>query len=1236
MQTSLERLVITCGRLLGRLAPPAVLALLAIGAAPAWAQCPPYSPSVSCGSLVVALPYTLDWAADEGGLQDGAAVGTGFTMVDNPSVRLTAAPPSGDGPSTQAPTCLGGSTPGAACNRAVDCPGGGVCAYPGYEPSKLSVSGGALSIVSNKGIQFKCPGAGGGGPACTPSTGNSANTNSMLNGLGVGVTLGTRPIRITTVVTVPSLGASGSNSQQGGISFFTNEDNYVKLAVVASSATSFKVQFLKEVAAASNAVVGQDEFDSANDIISAANVVTLSMVVDPLAGSVSGEYAIGAGATVSLGTLTSALGQNMAPIFAGVDHDSNGGTAPVTFAGLYTTHRNASLTTGLTWAFDSFSIAEEPLRVNFQSPSAPVPAGYVRDFGEPYGLRTLANQGGGILSYGWVTPGTHTPLDLATMGTTPGNGRDRNLVADQRYDTLMHMQADDVAPVFNGNPTEGAWEMALPNGTYQVTVAVGDPSVGADPENHRINVEGYNVIAGFVPSGAAGDPTRQFTATATVTVTDGLLTVDATGGGVNTKIDFIDLVPGGTPDCNTAGDCGAAADCQAYACVAGNCVLGNEAVDTPCDTDGNACTDDLCDGNGMCQHPNAAAGTTCGSASDTECDNPDTCDGAGACQANNEANGTTCTDDGNQCTNDQCSSGACVHPNKAAGAACGSPGDTDCDNPDTCNGSGACQANNEANGTTCTDDGNQCTNDQCSSGACVHPNKAAGAACGSPGDTDCDNPDTCNGSGACQTNNEANGTTCTSDSNPCTVDQCSGGTCAHPAGNAGTVCRASAGECDPQETCTGASPACPTDTKAPNGTACSDDGNQCTNDQCNGSSALCQHPNKTAGAACGSPSDTDCDNPDTCNGSGACQTNNEVNGTACTSDSNPCTVDQCSGGTCAHPAGNGGTVCRVSTGECDPQETCTGASSTCPGDAKSPSGTLCTDDGDICTDDECDGAGVCAHIEDLSNDPSCTTTTSTTTTTGATTSTTTTTTTTSTTTTTVPTAAADHYLCYRTKATAGTPKFTAIDGVSLNDEIDGSATADVVKPKVLCVPADKNAEGIVDAVTHLESYQTHQTSPSVRTTGIQVTNQVGTLSVDTIKADRLLVPTAKNLTTPPAAPPDLQTIGVNHYKCYKMRVTHGTAKFPKGVTVSVADQFTSPAKTLTLKKPKHFCTPVDKNGEGIKNPAAHLLCYKAKPASGAPKHVRQVGVYLADQFGPLQIDTLKEDELCIPSTAVLP
>ena len=64
--------------------------------------------------------------------------------------------------------------------------------------------------------------------------------------------------------------------------------------------------------------------------------------------------------------------------------------------------------------------------------------------------------------------------------------------------------------------------------------------------------------------------------------------------------------------------------------------------------------------------------------------------------------------------------GACTNPNRAPATACGDPSDTDCDDPDTCDGAGNCDDNYVPPGTACTDDGNVCTDDVCDgTGACI-------------------------------------------------------------------------------------------------------------------------------------------------------------------------------------------------------------------------------------------------------------------------------------------------------------------------------------------------------------------------------------------------------------------------------------------------------------------------------------------------------------------------------------
>ena len=96
-----------------------------------------------------------------------------------------------------------------------------------------------------------------------------------------------------------------------------------------------------------------------------------------------------------------------------------------------------------------------------------------------------------------------------------------------------------------------------------------------------------------------------------------------------------------------------------------------------------------------------------------------------------------------------------------------------------------------------------------------------------------------------------------------------------------------------------------------------------------------------------------------------------------------------------------------------------------------------------------------------------------------------------------------------------------------------------------------------------------------------------------------------------------------------MKVTPGTPKFQKGVQATVADEFNSLPKLFNVRKPKHLCNPVDKNGEGVKDANLHFVCYQVKGAAGQPRHVRR-SVFTNNQFGPGAMATIKERELCVP------
>jgi hypothetical protein len=198
-----------------------------------------------------------------------------------------------------------------------------------------------------------------------------------------------------------------------------------------------------------------------------------------------------------------------------------------------------------------------------------------------------------------------------------------------------------------------------------------------------------------------------------------------------------------------------------------------------CD-DQNDCTDDSFNGS-SCVFTNRASGSACGDPSSSSCDDADTCNGSGVCQQNHHTNGSNCGTPGTCENQDTCFNGLCQDNGfQNAGTPCNSPSNTDCDNPDTCNGSGVCLNNNEPNGTFCGDSGTQCTNqDTCVGGLCqdngYQPNTTP---CGSPADTNCDNPDTCDGTGGCAPHYEPNGFPCSDGLGCTTSDACNGtGTC---------------------------------------------------------------------------------------------------------------------------------------------------------------------------------------------------------------------------------------------------------------------------------------------------------------------------------------------------------------------------------------------------------------------------------------------------------------------------
>lgn len=283
-------------------------------------------------------------------------------------------------------------------------------------------------------------------------------------------------------------------------------------------------------------------------------------------------------------------------------------------------------------------------------------------------------------------------------------------------------------------------------------------------------------------------------------------------------------------------------------------------------------------------------------------------------------------------------------------------------------------------------------------------------------------------------------------------------------------------------------------------------------------------------------------------------------------------------------------VCRPAAGACDVEEACTGASASCPADMSAANGTTCND-GDPCTRDDACTAGSCAGTPD-------------------------------------PDACIDDYLCYKSRITSGTPKFASVDGLAMVDDLESGAF-DVKKPTELCAPGAKNGVPAIDDDTHQLSYAikaAHGEPKHVKQVGLIVTDSFGTLSLDTVKPDRLLAAANKVLGAP--APPP--SPGLDHYKCYKVKVSAGTPKLAQGTQAAFADQFED--RLYRIVKPSRLCSPVSIGGGTLQHPSAHILCYVARAAAGEPSHTKVVGtIHTTDRFGSLRLDTVREAELCVPA-----
>ena len=425
--------------------------------------------------------------------------------------------------------------------------------------------------------------------------------------------------------------------------------------------------------------------------------------------------------------------------------------------------------------------------------------------------------------------------------------------------------------------------------------------------------------------------------------------------------------------CTAAGTCaGAPVTCNdGNACTKDacdstlGCTFPNEEDLAPCDADSNGCTkDDACKA-GVCTKGTAVTCTDPSECQTGQC--MSTGDNTSTCGAASKPDGTACND-GNACTKDACSGGACAGT-PIAGCCLSA---LDCDDQsacttDKCSGNlcistsipGCCTKDAE-----CID-GNPCFTYTCQSAKCVSTPVAS--CCKSGSDCDDQNPcttDKCTtASGVCSNTAVANGAACSDDGLACTSDVCADGACTHAiaAGKCAIqgICYAN-GAKNPAKECSLCNTAAPTAwSNAAKDAVCSDD-NGCTKND------LCTSQGACVGTALTSLDCTDNNacTLDYCSGTSGCD-HQPLEGTSCTDDGITCTLDQCAAGACTHTKIDSG-FCLIG-GKCiamgtdDPTNqcrTCTPTSSQSAYTNKADN-TLCNFDADGCTKDDSCKVGVC-------------------------------------------------------------------------------------------------------------------------------------------------------------------------------------------------------------------------------------------------------------------------------------
>jgi hypothetical protein len=409
-------------------------------------------------------------------------------------------------------------------------------------------------------------------------------------------------------------------------------------------------------------------------------------------------------------------------------------------------------------------------------------------------------------------------------------------------------------------------------------------------------------------------------------------------------------------------------------CSDGVCEPHHQAEDTACGDQDHACRlDDACDGEGQCQdNGTREVGTPCGDSSTSTCDGADSCNAQGECDDNLAEADAPCGDQGVLCRyDDVCDgNGSCVDQGSWIPGAC--PADREISAVD-----GRCGCGRPSGSSACMPGPDVCVDDECVPGheyyAPVGLTTTNGMACGSPANTQCDDPDTCV-EGFCETNAEPEDTACgSSTATACNLaDSCDGfGNCRTNLLEVNTTCGTAPGPCFEPPRCNEVG-LCTAGSVSPPDVPCGDSTiGECDDaDACDGA-GNCVDNLALLNTPCGDESSGECDADDSCNSTGQCIDRVVTPGTVCGEVGGECaSPGACSAqGTCVGAMNElPGTPCGDdSESDCDLADSCDGEGECVLNYVDE--GEACGGTAPMCFEaSQCNGAGSC---EDGDAIPSC-------------------------------------------------------------------------------------------------------------------------------------------------------------------------------------------------------------------------------------------------------------------------